>query len=113
MRFKKLKTRLSGSQFLFLLPANSDVELLATSSASCLPASHCASCHNDNRLNPWTINQPQLNILLLRVVIVIILFTKVETLMKTVSNRPFYIDFDTGIDIDRTVITPQYAVESM
>lgn len=33
--------------------------------------------------------------------------------MKTVSNRPLFTDFDTGIDIDRIIITLQYAVESM
>jgi hypothetical protein len=41
-----------SSVTLFLLPANPDVELSATSPASCLPACHHASCYDDNGLNP-------------------------------------------------------------
>ena len=36
---------------LFLLPANPDVELVATSPAPCLPACCHASHHDDNGLN--------------------------------------------------------------
>ena len=44
---------------LFLLSANPGVELSAPFSASHLPESHHASCHDDNRLNFYKVSQPQ------------------------------------------------------
>jgi hypothetical protein len=50
LRLQKLKAG-PVSHLLFLLPANPDVELSASSPSSCLPVHHCASHHDDNGLN--------------------------------------------------------------
>lgn len=49
---------------LFLMPADSDIEPSATSPAHCLPMCHHVSHHDNNELNLWTKNQPQLNVFL-------------------------------------------------
>jgi hypothetical protein len=54
--------RLSGSSW--RQPTDLDVEFLAPSPASCLPACWHASHHDDNGLNLWTVSQPQQNVFL-------------------------------------------------
>ena len=55
------QVRPSVARILFLLPADSDVELSATSPAPCLPVCHHAFHHDNNELSLWTVRQPQLN----------------------------------------------------
>ena len=61
------KLRSSVAHGLFLLPANSDIELSVASpvpSPGGLPAGHQASCHDENGLNLRTVSQPQCNVVL-------------------------------------------------
>lgn len=55
----------TGLVSLFLLPANPD-EKLGSSSNTHLPMCYQASCSDDNELNLYTVNTPQLNALLLK-----------------------------------------------
>ena len=59
LRFQNVQAR--PSVFLFLLPADLNVELITIFPALCLPGCCHASCHNDNRLNSETVSQHQLN----------------------------------------------------
>jgi hypothetical protein len=48
--FEVSDAQATPSVSLFLMSADQNVELSATSPMQCLPASHHVSCHDDNRL---------------------------------------------------------------
>ena len=66
--------------FFFLLPADLNVKLSATYSATCLPVYYYDSHHEENGLNPWTCKQAPIKCFLIRVAWLWYFFTATEIL---------------------------------
>lgn len=87
------KVRARPSVTLFLLSMDLAVEF-SVLPAPCLPAWYHASCHDKNGLNPWTVSQLQLNVILYRVALVTVSLHSNRTWTKT-SGYPSLSSFQT------------------
>jgi hypothetical protein len=81
----KAQAQTQPSGCLFLLPADPDVELSGTSPAPCLPACFLASHHADNGLNLSIVSQPELNVFI-RVVVVMMSLHSNKKVSKTMTT---------------------------